>query len=117
MYYDLASILFLMLFVILGQSIFFRKHKKFDPIKAPTTVHYLIKKCKLDMDKVNYKKLISQTIVINTFIMFVAMSATFIPIWYFFQMLVAFIIVIGQIIIYYHFLTKYYIKKGLVKNV
>ncbi len=84
--------------------------------KEPIEVTYLVKKYKLDLDKISYNQLLQIialtssfdiAIVVNTILFF---DNTIIGI------LVGFVVTIVIILISYHFVYLFYKKKGMIKD-
>ena len=84
--------------------------------KEPIEVTYLVKKYKLDLDKISYNQLLQIialtssfdiAIVVNTILFF---DNTIIGI------LIGFVVTIVIILISYHFVYLFYKKKGMIKD-
>ncbi len=111
------------LFVLcIYEFIIVRRAKKKDKKKSkkknkePIEVTYLVKKYKLDLDKISYNQLLQIialtssfdiAIVVNTILFF---DNTIIGI------LVGFVVTIVIILISYHFVYLFYKKKGMIKD-
>ena len=92
--------------------IFVRKKTKFDQNKVPVEFYYLISIYKLDMKKINYKKFIYASALINCFIICFTYIVVFrlVDKWIF-QLLISIVIIVLLIIICYGLLGKYYKKR------
>lgn len=113
-------LLFLMtfLFVFLIYQIFIvRKAKRRNSQKKPMEIQYLINKYHIDMKKVNYKKLLLLISLISSLDISIIVTVVLIFESYFMKFIVAFLLVIPIIIISYHFVGKYYKKKGMIQDV
>ncbi len=103
---------------ILYWLIFVRKKTKYNKNRVPVEFYYLVSLYKLDQKKINYKKFIYITAVINSFIIvftYIIISKLLHKwIW---QLLVGIVIIVLLIIICYGILGRIYQKKGMKKNV
>lgn len=112
-------IYFLLTFVIMYVISYFlivRKKDKYDEKKIPVEVQYMIKKYKLDMKLIDYKRFLKAIAWIGSLDMSIAVIIIFNIENIFLQLLLGFIILIPLILISFHILAKYYKKKGCVKN-
>lgn len=94
-----------------------KKRKKLrKDAKLPVEVIYLIKRYKLDLERINIKKLLYLVYLVASIdigVIIVVIS----PIKnIFLQILVGFIVSIPLILVTYNSIGNYYIKKGLTKN-
>lgn len=114
-----ALIILLMFFLLalMIQSLMSVRTKEYRLDKLPALIFYLEKRHNIDIKNIPYSKLHQQVIVINSFIMTTAMTTTFLPVLFLFQMLVAFLLIFIQMVIYYRLLALFYTKKGFEKNV
>ncbi len=113
-------ILFMMtfLFVFLIYQIFIvRKAKRRNSSKKPMEIRYLESRYKIDIGKVNYKRLLLVISLISSFDIALLVSIVMMIDHYLLEILVAFVAVIPLILFTYHFIGIYYVKKGLIKNV
>lgn len=113
----LEYVIVYILVFILYFFIFVRKKTKYDKNKVPVEYYYLISLYRLDEKKINYKKFIYATALINTFIMvttYIIITTLLTKlIW---QVLVGITLLVLLIIICYGLLGRYYQKRGK-KNV
>ena len=103
---------------ILYWLLFVRKKTKYNKNKVPVEYYYLISLYRLDQKKINYKKFVYTSALINTFIIvftYIIISRLLNKwIW---QLLVGIVIIILLIIICYGLLGRIYQKKGMKNNV
>ena len=93
----------------------FPKNKKYDEDKVPIELGYLIKKYRLDMKKINFRKIMNQIGIISAFD--IAFSATFISIFIdniYLSVIFGALLIIPLIIITFNILGNIYVKKGLI---
>ena len=108
--YALVFILYFLLFV--------RKKTKYNKNRVPVEFYYLVSIYKLEQKKINYKKFIYITAVINSFIIvFTYMIISKLLNKWIIQLLVGIVIIVLLIIICYGVLGRIYQKKGMKKNV
>ena len=111
-------ILFIMTFItvfIVYQLFIVSKRKKVKK-KYPMEVNYLIYKYKIDIDKVNYKKLLRVISVISSLDISILVTIVLLFDSYLLQIIVALLLVIPIIMISYGFIGRYYVKKGMIKD-
>lgn len=105
---------FLIVFLVY-QIFIVRKCKKDKRRKKPVEVQYLMVKYHLDIDKVNYKRLLNVISAVSAFdISLVALAISFIS-NFFLLLLVGFALVFASILISYAIVGKVYQKKGCCK--
>ncbi len=95
----------------------FRKNKKYDPNKVSQELIYLIRKYRLDMDKISYKKIMNQIGLVSAFD--IAFTSTFMFSYVkniYLSIFIGAIMLVPLIIITFNLIGKYYEKKGLIKN-
>lgn len=107
------SIIFLVLLIIM--TFYNRRHNTFDVIKPRTEVMFLVSKFKLDLNKVNYIKLLHVFAFINAFIISFSVSVVSNIENLILMMVVGFISVFGLIILMYSLLGYIYKMKGMTK--
>lgn len=93
------------------------KNKKYDENKVPTELVYLIKKYRLDMKKINFKKIMNQIGIASAFD--IAFTATFIFMFVkniYLSVILGGAMIIPLIIITFNVIGNIYKKKGLVIN-
>ena len=114
----LEFIIAYVLVFILYWLLFVRKKTKYNKNRVPVEFYYLVSLYGLDQKKINYKKFIYISALINTFII----VSTYIIIskllnnWIL-QLLIGIVIIVLLIIICYGILGRIYQKKGMKKNV
>ena len=117
--YILTFLLYL-IFVILPRFRYLKK-KKNNKVKKerkePVEVRQLVTRYRLNLDKVDYKKLLMIISLVSSLDISIAVSVSLLVDAYFLQLAVAFLLLVPLIFISYHFIYKYYLKKGMIKNV
>ena len=117
--YILTFLLYL-IFVILPRFRYLKK-KKNNKVKKerkePVEVRYLVTRYRLNLDKVDYKKLLMIISLVSSLDISIAVSVSLLVDAYLLQLAVAFLLLVPLIFISYHFIYKYYLKKGMIKNV
>lgn len=114
----LEFIIAYVLVFILYWLLFVRKKTKYNKNRVPVEFYYLVSLYGLEQKKINYKKFIYISTLINTFII----VSTYMIIskllnnWIL-QLLIGIVIIILLIIICYGILGRIYQKKGMKKNV
>jgi len=106
--------LFLVFYVILIALYYFfikRKNKEYDPNKIPIEVKYLILKYKIDINKINYKKLITTICFISPLVISITLSVVSTISKLYLQILFSIILLIPLILISYHIVGKHYQKR------
>lgn len=108
--YVLVFILYYLLFV--------RKKTRYNKNRVPVEFYYLVSLYRLDQKKINYKKFIYISALINTFII----AFTYIVVFkllnkWIWQLLVSIVIIVLLIIICYGLLGRFYQRKGMRKDV
>ena len=112
-------ILFIMSYVIvflLYQVFVVRKAKSKKKPKEPFEVTYLVKKYKLDLDKVNYNGLLMVIALVSSFDISVVVTAISLLKSFVLEMIAGFFGTILIILISYHLVYLVYKKKGMIKN-
>ncbi len=112
-------ILFIMtyIFVFLIYQIFIvRKAKRRNSKKRPMEINYLIQKYNIDINKINYKKLLKVVALISS--LDISIIVTIVTLFdnYLIQIIIVFILVIPIIMISYNFVGMYYKKGGINKD-
>lgn len=103
---------------ILYWLLFVRKKTKYNKNRVPVEYYYLISLYRLDQKKINYKKFVYISALINTFIIvFTYMIISRLLSKWILQLLIGIVIIILLIIICYGILGRMYQKKGMKKNV
>ena len=117
--YILTFLLYL-IFIILPRFRYLKK-KKNNKVKKerkePVEVRYLVTRYRLNLDKVDYKKLLMIISLVSSLDISIAVSVSLLVDAYFLQLAVAFLLLVPLIFSSYHFIYKYYLKKGMIKNV
>lgn len=91
--------------------------KNYDAEKVPVELIYLIKKYRLDMNKIEYKKIMHMVGLISAFD--IAFTSTFIFNFIkniYIAILVGLVMLIPIIIITFGYIGRFYVKKGCVLN-
>ena len=103
--------IFYLIYYVLG------KKKKYNKNKVPIELGYLIRKYRLDMKRINYKRLMNQIGIVSAFD--IAFTATFMFIFVkniYLSIILGAVMIIPLIIITFNILGSIYKKKGLVIN-
>ena len=114
LYWFLGTFIIVYVFYLIFHVI---KHKEYNPEKIPVELLLLIKKYRLDMSRINYRKLMNIIGLVSAFD--IAFISTFVFAYIkniYIAVLVGMIMFIPLIIITFNFIGKFYIKKGLVRN-
>ena len=106
------SYLLYLIFVILN-----KKNNKYKVRKPRMEDSFLTLKFKLDFKKINYKKYLHLTALVNSFIIALTLELVQIVNGIFFQILLSFVFLVPLILITYTIIGKYYQKKGMIKDV
>ena len=111
------------IFIILPMKNYRKNKSKGKKIKKvrndPVEVKYLIFKYGLNIEKVDYNKLLRIVSLVSSFdiAVVVSMVAIIEKFGYVWQMILAIVIIIPLFLITYGLVAKYYKKKGMIKNV
>ena len=106
----LVYIIYLFLYVI-------GKNKKYNKDKVPIELIYLIRRYRLDIEKISYKKIMNQIGIISAFD--IAFTATLLFRYVkniYLSILVGAVMIVPLIIITFNLLGKIYVKKGKIKD-
>ena len=112
-------ILFLMTFFVvyvIYQVFIIRKAKRRNSTKRPVEVTYLINKYRLDIKRLEYKKLLQCISIVSSLDISLLVSIVFIFDNFIYQILLVILLVIPVILLSYHIVGIYYIRKGLIIN-
>ena len=106
---------FLLIFIIY-ELFLVRKAKKDKRRKKPIEVNYLIGKYNLDINKLNYRRLLNIISVVSAFD--ISLVVTIVSLFnnFLFQLLVGFVLIMLLIIVSYDIVGRIYKKKGCCKN-
>ena len=93
------------------------KKKKIKEKKELAEIRFLVTKYKLDLDKVNYNKLLLVVSLVSSFD--ITLIVTIITLFdsYLVSFLLAAVLVLSIVMISYWLVYKFYEKKGMIKNV
>ena len=93
------------------------KKKNIKEKKELAEIRFLVTKYKLDLDKVNYNKLLLVVSLVSSFD--ITLIVTIITLFdsYFLSFLLACVLVLPIILFSYWLVYKFYEKKGMIKNV
>ena len=108
------------LFFILPRWKYKKKEKKGKIKKVKKElieIRYLITKYHLDIEKVNYNKLLRIVGLVSSFDITIIVCIVVFVRNYLLALLLALVIVIPVILVSYHFVGVYYKKKGMIKDV
>ena len=111
----LFIITFLLVF-LLYRLITIRKAKSKKKAKEPREVTYLVSRYKLDLDKVNYKRLLNVVSLVSS--LDIALVVTIILLFknFYLEMIIGFISTLIIILVSYHLVYLVYKKKGMIKD-
>ena len=112
-------LLFLMTYVfvfLIYQLFVISKSKRKNSKKMPVEVNYLISVYKIDIDKINYKKLLLLISLVSSLDISIIVTLVLVFNSYFVKLIVSLLITIPIIILSYHLVGNYYKKKGMIKN-
>lgn len=80
-------------------------------------IKYLEMRYKIDLKKVDYKKLLLVISLVSSFDIALLVSIVMMIHHYILEILVALLLVIPLILLSYHLVGVYYVKKGLIEDV
>ena len=106
---------FLFVFIIY-EAFLIKKCKKDKRRKKPVEVTYLINKYKLDINKVNYKKLLNTISIISALDISLAVSIISLLKDFYLQLAVGFVLIMALIVVSYDIVGKIYNNKGCCNN-
>lgn len=112
-------ILFVMTFLlvfIVYELFLVRKAKKDKRRKKPVEVNYLLGKYHLNIDKLNYKKLLNIISVVSAFDISLVVTIVSLLNNFYLQLLVGFVLIMLLIIVSYDIVGRIYKKKGCCNN-
>ena len=113
LYWFIGTFVIIYLFYLFSYVI--GKKKKYNKKKVPIELSYLIKKYRLDIKKLNYKKIMNEIALISSFD--IAFTATFMFVFVkniYLSIILGMIIIFPLIIITFNILGSIYKKKGLI---
>ena len=82
----------------------------------PIEVSILEVKYKLDLERINYKKLLLVISLVSSLDITTIITLILLLDSYLLQLIIALIIAFPIILVSYSFIGKYYVKKGMIKN-
>ena len=103
--------------LIIYEIFIVNRAKKKKTKKQPIEVRYLMVRYHLNMKKVDYNQLLQLVALISSFDIALIVSIAMIMDSYLFQLIMALVLVLPVILISYHFVGKFYKKKGMTNNV
>ena len=113
-------VLFIITYIItflIYKLIITRKKVNTKKEKKITEVEFLVSRYKLDLKKVNYNKLLNTICLVSALDISITVTVIAIIRYLILRVVVGIIIMILSIIISYTIVGKYYVKKGMTKNV
>lgn len=113
-------VLFVMTFTLIFliyQIFIVRKATRRNSTKKPMEIKYLESRYKIDLKLVNYKKLLLVISIVSSFDIALLVSIVSMIHNYILEILVALFLVIPLILLSYHLVGSYYVKKGMIKDV
>lgn len=93
-----------------------KRKKENNKDKIPVEINYLIKRYNLDMDKINYTKLLYVSYLVASLDMAITMVTISQIKNIYLQIIVAFFVMIPLILVTFNSIGNYYIKRGMIKN-
>lgn len=111
---------FLIIFIVYELFVVLKAKKNYgnkNDKKMPIEVKYLIKKYNLDIKKEAYFQLLQIIAIVSSFDISLIVTLILLVDGYIFQLLLAIVFAIPIILISYHFVGVFYIRKGMIKNV
>ena len=112
-------ILFIMTFLliyIIYELFLVRKCKKDKRRKKPIEVNYLIGKYNLDINKLNYKRLLNIISAVSAFDISLVVTIVSLLDSFYLQLLIGFVLIMLLILVSYDIVGRIYKKKGCCKN-
>ena len=85
--------------------------------KELVEIKYLVKRYKLDLEKISYKQLLQIVALVSSFDISLVVSTIMLIENFILSIIVGFILTILLILLSYHFVYVFYKKKGMIKNV
>lgn len=113
-------ILFVMTFTslfLIYQIFIVRVAKRRNLSKKPMEVKYLEARYKIDLKVIDYKKLLLVISIVSSFDIALLVSLVSMIHSYILEIVIALFLIIPLILISYHIIGIYYVKKGLIKDV
>ncbi len=113
-------ILFVMTFTslfLIYQIFIVRVAKRRNSSKKPMEVKYLEARYKIDLKVIDYKKLLLVISIVSSFDIALLVSLVSMIHSYILEIVIALFLIIPLILISYHIIGIYYVKKGLIKDV
>ena len=104
------------LVLVIYEIFIVNRAKKKKVKKYPMEVKYLIARYRLDMKKVDYPQLLQIVALVSSFDISLIVTLASILDTYLWQMIVVIILVFPVIFVSYHFVGKFYKKKGMIDN-
>ena len=106
----------LILFIMTFLLVFIIKSKKDKRRKKPVEVNYLIGKYNLDLDKLNYKRLLNIISAVSAFDISLVVTIVSLLDSFYLQLLIGFVLIMLLILVSYDIVGRIYMKKGCCKN-
>ena len=106
---------FLLVFIVY-ELFLVRKAKKDKRRKKPVEVSYLIGKYNLDLDKLNYKRLLNIISAVSAFDISLVVTIVSLLDSFYLQLLIGFVLIMLLILVSYDIVGRIYKKKGCCKN-
>jgi hypothetical protein len=101
-------ILFILIIYLIYYFLVLNDPKKIEKYKKSTEVFYLVKRYKLDLKAINFKKLAHLLALVNALIISITVSIIMFFDNYFIMLLLGLIVVFGLVLIMYHIVGTYY---------
>ena len=117
MNYILTFVISFIIIYLIYFILVIKRKKGLESLKNGKQIKYLVEVYKLDLEKVNFKKLASSLVLTNSFILSLTLTILEFVDNYILKILLCFVILIPLIIIMYKILGETYKKKEGEKNV
>ena len=118
MSYVFVYIMYQLLIIKPAKKRYVEKNKSKDRDKKELVeIKYLVKRYKLDLEKISYKQLLQIVALVSSFDISLVVSTIMLIENFILSIIVGFILPILLILLSYHFVYVFYKKKGMIKNV
>lgn len=118
MSYVFVYIMYQLLIIKPAKKRYVEKNKSKDRDKKELVeIKYLVKRYKLDLEKISYKQLLQIVALVSSFDISLVVSTIMLIENFILSIIVGFILTILLILLSYHFVYVFYKKKGMIKNV
>jgi tellurite resistance protein TehA-like permease len=105
------------LIILLAYEMLVVKKAKKNKNKMPAEVKFLVNRYNIDLVKISYNQLLQIVALVSSLDMALIITIAALFDKYFYQILVAIVLIIPVMLISYHFVGNFYKKKGMIKHV